>query len=418
MSERPRNRRRLLPLIPVMLGVVVGRAIPAHADGAFPASQAVLLPRDRPQEIILATTFGLLVTEDDGATWQYVCETDTTTSNAGQYIVGPPPGDRIYAVSDWGAPVTGDDACTWMLGAGPIAEAQSIVDVFPDPSDASRAFAIASFATDGGDSLMAVYRSTDGGLTYSGPLFTAPVGFDLQGIEVAASAPEKVYATFYERNGVHPRLARSDDGGDSWTTSDIEPGVGSAVPFLAGVDPTDPETLYLRISSAPGEANAFQGLAITTDGGATWTVPLLVQGQGAALVGFARRPDGSLLAVGSLAGPTLNTGVPTIFRSDVGRKIFTSESLSFHPVGLGQRDGTLFVAANNFVDGFALASSDDGGKSWNPRMRFRDVAGIKACVFSSCQQRCDLLAGTTLFAPGTCNPGSRGRSRDARRSFF
>src|SRR5438034_182083 len=39
----------------------------ARADGAFPDSQIILTPADRPREIILVTNFGLIQSEDGGA---------------------------------------------------------------------------------------------------------------------------------------------------------------------------------------------------------------------------------------------------------------------------------------------------------------------------------------------------------------
>ena len=48
----------------------------ARADGAFPTPEAVLVPADRPQEIILATNFGLVISEDAGQTWSWSCERD------------------------------------------------------------------------------------------------------------------------------------------------------------------------------------------------------------------------------------------------------------------------------------------------------------------------------------------------------
>jgi MYXO-CTERM domain-containing protein len=131
------------------------------------------------------------------------------------------------------------------------------------------------------------------------------------------------------------------------------------------------------------------------------------------LTGFARLPDGTLLLVGSLAAdatPIVDAGpaaalAPTLFRSDDGGSSFTTEPLPFHAVGLAQRGGTVYAAANNFQDGFALASSTDGGRTWTPRLRFRDISGIKTCVQAICMDDCDYQAGTTLFPPGTCGPG-------------
>jgi photosystem II stability/assembly factor-like uncharacterized protein len=397
LSGRQRNTGRI-PLAALFVAVVVGRTTPARADGAFPSAQAVLLPRDRPSEIVLGTTFGLVFTEDDGSTWRYACE-NTQTRMGRQYTVGSPPDDRIYALSDLGVPVTADGACTWTVAGGDLF-ATLPVDVFPDPSDAARVFALAVNSNDG---LVSAYRSTDAGLTYAGPIFTSPASGTVTGIEVAASAPRTVFITLYERPGLHPRLARSDDGGDTWTTADIEPGIGAVIPFLVAVDPVDSRRITLRITSGASSPQQFQGLAITTDGGATWTTPLVVSG--GSLTGFARSPDGTILAVGTIA-PTMDggTGVPSAFRSDDGGLSFTTQPLSFHPAGLAQRDGTFYVATNDFLDGFALASSIDRGQTWTPRLRFRDIAGTKDCVRASCQDDCDYLAGVNLFPPETCNP--------------
>ena len=46
----------------------------ARADGAFPDAQTVLLPPDRPQQIVVAANFGLVFSEDGGVYWQYSCE--------------------------------------------------------------------------------------------------------------------------------------------------------------------------------------------------------------------------------------------------------------------------------------------------------------------------------------------------------
>jgi hypothetical protein len=373
----------------------------ARADGAFPASQSVMLPRDRAHEIVLATTFGLLFTEDDGAHWAYTCE-DKDTINGKLYTVGAPPDDRIYAVSDLGAPFTSDGACTWTLGAGTIASAIAVCDVFPDPSDSTRVFAIASEVGGCTDGPMEVYRSLDGGQTYVGPLSLQVPNSKITGIEVAASAPRTLYATLLVSPGTHPRLARSDDSGDTWTTIDIEPGIGAMVPSIAAVSATDAQVIYLHTKTDAGAANPVQGLAISTDGGTTWSTPLVLPGAGADLTGFARLPDGTLVAVGLTAGP-MATGIPTLFQSDDGGMTFTNTALSFHPVGLGRRDSTIFVATNDYVDGFALTSSADLGHTWTPRLRFQDINDIKACMFTECRPACAYLAGTTLFPAAVCD---------------
>lgn len=397
----------------------------ARADGAFPDAQSVLLPRDRPDEIVLATNFGLVFSEDDGATWTFTCETDAQTLGGNRYIVGPPSmtgplgtvtGDRLFAVSvpPPGAPVSLDDGCSWTQPAGALVDAANpalAFDVFPDPSNSSRVFLLA-IPDSPPDAPGSVYRSLDGGLTYAGPLFTPPEGGSpkMTGVEVAASAPGIVYATWYERVGDHPHLARSTDGGDTWSDVPIEAQLGLGKPYLAGIDPTDPQTVVLRVLSADGAA-PYEGLARTRDGGLTWTVPLRIPG--GSLEGFVRRQDGTLVAIGTMKSADGTVPPSDLFLSTDDGQTFAMAALAFHGKGLAERDGTLFMATDNIKDLVALVSSDDG-VAWKARMRFDQISAIKACVFATCRNACDLLGGLTIFPPETCDAPSDGGTADSR----
>jgi len=70
--------------------LVMATPAAARADGAFPSAQAVLVPADRPQEIILATNFGLVVSEDAGQTWSWSCEQNENALGM-FYQLGPAP---------------------------------------------------------------------------------------------------------------------------------------------------------------------------------------------------------------------------------------------------------------------------------------------------------------------------------------
>src|SRR5678815_2373001 len=54
-----------LVVLVMFLAIATGRA---WANGAFPESNAVLLPGGHPRQIILSTNFGLILSDDDGAT--------------------------------------------------------------------------------------------------------------------------------------------------------------------------------------------------------------------------------------------------------------------------------------------------------------------------------------------------------------
>lgn len=432
MSGHHRNRNPVQPRATVAavgaLIVVAGAgARPVHADGAFPDAQSVLLARDRPHQIILAANFGLVFTEDDGATWAYSCETPATAGGY-RYAVGPPAaassagvsGDRIFAISnpEPGAPVSADDACTWTQPGGALlatggAPPNYATDVFPDPSDPARVFLLAAPDDPADpDAPGGVYRSMDGGRTYAGPLYVPATGASstrpaLTGIEVSASSPGTVYVTWYERTGTHPHLARSMDGGDTWSDQSIEAELGAAKPYLAAIDPSDPQVVFLRTISSDGASEQKETLAATRDGGSSWSTPITEPG--GTLKGFVRRQDGAWFALAQPRSADATVAPSALYQSADGGRTFTRASLAFHGKGLGQRDGTLFLATDNVVDLVALVSSTDA-VTWKPRLRFEDISSIRGCVYASCRDACDLLLGNApIFSPDVCSRSSSGQ---------
>src|SRR6185503_16274752 len=108
---------------------------------------------------VVGTTFGLVFSEDGGATWSYGCEQVEITRSGRQYRMGPAPDHRLFAISDLGATMSSDGACTWMLPRGPLASLLAL-DVWPDPSLPARAFVL---ALNPNDQVVSAFRSADGG---------------------------------------------------------------------------------------------------------------------------------------------------------------------------------------------------------------------------------------------------------------
>jgi len=379
---------------PALVGPVAPGSGVARADGAFPASQSILLPVDRPRQIVVAATFGLVFTDDDAATWQYACEVPETR-NGRQYALGPPPGDTIHAVSEQGATLSTDDSCTWRLGAGALA-GWLVSDVFPDRVDPMKVFALAAPETTD-ISVTSAFKSVDGGLTYGAPIFTPPQDAIVTGIESAVSAPGTLYLTYYETPGSHPRLMVSTDDGATFMRVDLEPALGAVWPFIAAVDPADARKLYLRLVGQGADGRAFEALAISTDAGGTWTTPL-VGPPSVALSGFLRRQSGTLLAL-------LNDPVGSVVsgrRSTDGGVTFVDWPMPLHARGIAERGDTLFVAAEDILDGAALWSSSDEGVAWQPRLRFQQIGGVRPCVRQICAADCDYYSDLNLFPKSVC----------------
>ena len=357
-----RSRAFIASLAVALMGVGLALApASAKADGAFPDSLAILLPQDRPDELVLATNFGLLSSADAGATWRFVCER-VVGPYAAPYQLGPPPDDRIFAVTYDGLALSADRACNWRFADATFT---SLSDVFPDPTNPARVFAIASaIVEEGGRPVSAVFESTDGGESFGAHLYAAPTGAYLTGVEVARTDPATVFLSMYGAPAGHAVLVVTHDAGETWETVDLSPSTGSAAVRIAAVDPEDATRLFLRVQ----DGTPYDRLAIVDDSGASIAMPLTLETQ---MTAFLRRADGVII-VGS-------GGDGGAFWSDDDGATFVPWPNAPHLRALGERDGHLVAVGDNFVDDFAVASSDDDGASWQPLLRYDEIAGPLEC---------------------------------------
>lgn len=360
------------------LGLSLGGGA-ARANGAFPDSLALLLPEGRPDEIVLATNFGLLVTRDGARSWGWICEPAVGPGTISLYQQAPGPGGPIVAVGSAGL-YTSRDGCDWVTGGGSLDGRSGVVDAFVDPNDAGgpggarHVLAIAYLPRDSGlDS--GLVESRDGGRTFGEPLFTAPPGHYLSSVEIPRGAPERIYAAFYRSRDLHPFLARSSDGGRSFETID-HGALGQATLRIAAVSSADPLTLYVR-QSGP----AVDTLLVSRDGGATFRTALSPAER---LTTFLRRADGTLLTA---------TRDGRAFRSRDDGGSFSPWAAGLHLRALAERGGLLYAAADDLADPFAVGVSEDG-ETFRALFHYRDVCGYLACahVASECAPRWSVQA--------------------------
>jgi hypothetical protein len=359
----------------------------ARADGAFPAGEAVLVPADQPQDIILATNFGLVISDDAGQTWSWSCERDDNAF-AILYQLGPAPRRRLFAVSN-GHVIPSDDAsCSWQVAGGLLAD-QTVTDVFPDPINADRVLAVGIAS-----GVHTAFQSADGGTTFSATLYQASGGDTINGVESARSDPRIVYVALMspERS---PKLARTEDGGATWIVNDLSVDLGPGVVRIIAVDPDDANTVLLRWTSVDGG----DAIGLTRDGGATASKPLSIPNT---FTSFARMPGGALILSGTaFLGQGMGT-VPALWASHDDGATFQENHAVPGVLALAQRGGILYAAADNFADGFALGASGDEGATWQPVVRFDQITSIMPCLRTNpqCQASCEALAGKGFGSPG------------------
>ncbi len=343
----------------------------ARADGAFPDGQSVIVAADRPEEILLATNFGVLASEDAGSSWIWFCE-QPVNSYGRLYQMGPAPAHRLYAVANGKLVFSDDGACGWQVAGGALG-AELCEDAFADPTDGSRVLA-AGLAT-GGGTVYTVFESTDGGVTFDRTLYTAAPGDLVTGLEIAASDPMTIDLALAKGGAGAPTLAQSRDDGATWQLADLTAPLGAGQVRIVAIDPTDADRVWLRVLGAGGDA-----LALATDGGVTVAVPLSFDS--GALTAFVRTSSGTLLAAGTVAG------APALFRSTDGGATFAALPAPPHILALAERAGTVYAATDTMYEPFAEAISTDEGTTWQAGLAFVNVAAVAPCLKGVCQTDC------------------------------
>jgi uncharacterized protein (TIGR03382 family) len=379
-----------------VLGALLAVSPAAHANGAFPDEFSIHFPAGAPHRILVGANFGLLVSEDDGATWRYACEpwvtegssAPLTSVNVSFYQVTAD--DAVIAQSIH-VTRSEDVACTWPVSGGVITQ-QVVADLFPDPSDASLVIAVVDVAT--GSYLVA---SHDGGKTFVDPPLYQTNAL-LTGIEISRTRPAVIYATSVSLSGSIATLLRSDDLGMTWTPHSI-PTPSGTEPLIMAIDPVDPDTVYLRVVGALTDS-----VVITQDGGKSFQTALSINGQ---FSSFLRAEDGALYA-GTLAGQ--------LYVRAPGATDFTSQA-ALHFRCLGQRPGSsrIFACGDMGLDGFSVGYSDNGGDTFQPMMNFTDLLGPLTCspVQTNCAAHWERIQG--VLGLTTPDGGSGGGGPDAGR---
>src|SRR5947208_1177395 len=172
-----------------LCGFLVAGPHPARANGAFPDEFSIHFPPSAPHRILLGANFGLLVSEDDGATWRYSCEpwvtmgSSAALSAASVYYYQLTADGAILADSVEVTRST-DVGCTWPAASG-FSSGATIADLFADSHDAHLVLAVV-YAGDGQST--SIVPSHDGGRTFdSTPIYSTP---DLlKGVEISKSTP-------------------------------------------------------------------------------------------------------------------------------------------------------------------------------------------------------------------------------------
>lgn len=345
----------------VVLGAVLSAPPRALANGRFPAAQQVVLgPGARSDVIALRTTFGLLVSRDGGRTFYWYCE-DLLYFD---YI----PGGNVDPSVEINA--NGEVVVGFEVGA------HALTDGCDSPNLGSVS----------GREITDLTSTPDGNVLYASESTTGMPSFLLRAdatlsfrrmgagldrlrfvtVEVAPSRPDRVYATGYDTTPSQtPRIVRSDDGGATLRGLSPDQSLGDRA-FVSGVDPTNPDVLYLRVLDVFATR-----LLRSADGGTHYDVVARLPDP---MLGFAVSDDGATVWYGSAEDG--------LYRS-TDRGLHFAQVSTIPVLGLRFHGGALWVVTDWISQPFALGRSMDGGEHVEGVLRFEDVIGPPVCASPS-----------------------------------
>ena len=344
----------------------------AQANGRFPAAQQIAPSPHDPNVLGLMATFGVEISQDNGANWDWVCETAVGYMSNDNPMLGITQNGNLLIAAFTGLGITTNLGCTWTLPTANIGG--PVTDLVVSKSDPHTVFVLASKYLAQDDAGAATYTTTiyvthDDGATF------ATVGHPLDPeilpatIEVAPSDGQRVYVSGTRRvNGVPFNvLLASSDGAQTFKETDYpavatDAGVTDRDPYIAAVDPNDPNRVYIRQDNIDGTR-----LLVSDDGTATTREVWRAAGS---LVGFALSPDGSKVFVGS--------AMDGLHAADKTALDFTAQVWKGQVLCLAFQ-GSRLLACSNEASGFAVGASTDQGASWTPLLHLSCVRGPLAC---------------------------------------
>lgn len=365
---------------------VAGLVADAGANGRPANTSTISFKKGDPSFVLAGMTFGVLVSHDAGATWDWMCE--DAVGYGGMY-------DPDYAISPTGAvfATTFDglrvmrDGCSF----GPASFGTKFVSTTAVGADGAVYAGVADAMTDTNPGDAKIYRSTDDGATF--PVAGSPgvVNDWWESLEVSVKNPQRLYITGYRfipnpAGGTNIRqqiLARSDNGGVAWTPLGVD--VFATMPnstiSIVGISPTNPDVVFVRVTL---EDNAIvDGLWVSTNAGVSFTKVLSKKGPMAVVV----RANGDVVAGTPIDGSYVssNNGTAWTPLANAPHIRCLTENAAGEVWACTANFGTPQVPA----DGFGIMKSTDLA-SWSGVLKYQAIHQPIACGTTTVQyQKCD-----------------------------
>ncbi len=402
-------------LAPVVFAFAASLVPSAHANGRFPRAQRLLERGGDPQKLVLAATYGILLTNDRGAEWRHICELGFAFANAEiDPVLGVFSDDSLVVRGIRSLNRAEAPYCAFSPVLGTEGSA-SVADFSLDGATPDRVLGLV-MERDGSVAVNRLYESLDAGRTFAPfgePLPDADVSFGIT-LDVAPSDPARLYATALGRDAGSV-FARSNDAGETWSILPLSLGA-EEYPYIAAVDRTNARSVYVRTdfwSDFEGVYTANDALFYSDDAGESFREVIR---QPAKLLGFALAPDGSevLVGYGDPVDPSrsVDSTVLGLYRASTTDFLF-SKIYEGSVSCLTWTEAGLYVCTPQNERGFALGFAPNAefdlsvAEPLTPLLDLRTVRQLD-CPACSSTAACGESWATTCALFGSCEAGLGG----------
>ena len=355
---------------------VVVLAADVRANGRDPYTSTINFKRGSNTDIVAGMTFGVVVSHDGGATWEWMCE--RAVGYGGMYDP-----DYAYSSTDAVFATTFDglkvmrDRCSFNA-TPPGMTFVTKVEIGPDGA----VYYAASTMTDS-----KIYKSTNDGMTFPTSASPGQPNDWWAGLAVAPSDANRVYVTGYRLVSGMPKvflLYRSIDGGATFSPmsqTNITPTSPNSIIEIVGISATNPDELYIKVSYESGSVG--DSIYKSTNGGGSWT-KILTKSSNFGLA-FLKRSNGTCVAGTREMGAWQSTGCDTTW---------TPLTTAPHIGCLAQDStGVVYACTQNYASPQLGITSDEYGimksndlVTWTGVLRYQDIKGPVTCPAGTVQQ--------------------------------
>lgn len=358
----------------------------AHANGRAALTNGITFRPGDNDTIYLATTFGLLISRDNGCTFRWVCEQNIGYGGMWDPRYAVAADGTIFATTYEGLRVSRDGGCSFSTAPTTQGRWIDAIDIGAD----GRVWIGTATTGNSND----IYVSSDNGVTFQ-PTGKQSAQIWWKSIKVAPSNPARVYVTGYQIADAPAAYLFRTDGTD-WTPSPLANVMYAATPvvLVKAVDPANPDIVYMvSVGANPPSGDR---LYRSTDGGMTWTEVL----QTSAMIKDVVVKGGRVLIATWVQTPTSLKGGPAYESTNHGETFGPLANAPELACIALRPDGTIYGCGANWQPDYkAVARSYDDGATWEKVWRFVEIAGPLQCSAGTVQRdTCEL----TIWDCPTC----------------